>query len=259
MGRSLEARPEVQPMPERRIITLPLKDGKPRSVEVTPIVEGMIWKVDLRSVLEAAHPQWQQEMTRVARSQPEVSFKGGAVNTSREDPSYVTQYQPTTGDVIERELPWLDALYENEFAQITAEVTGDPSIKPGKNKKRYANINFTRGKRNGEEKGRGYEKHEDEPEWTLLGGGATVKEGDGGRTLVWDKAGNLIAAVRPEEGMATIFTGHLEHAAEEFTGVDYDRMTYPFNFFTDRFPEPELTAEDVENALYTSAANAHLN
>src|SRR3989344_4213762 len=150
------------------------------SYEITPIVEGSIWKVDVRPILERAHPDWDNEMLRVAKAAGQKSIEGGSVGTSLAPPDFQTVYHPTNGLTIARELPWALDLYRNEFRNIVESITGDPSVHLGEDLAHSLNMNLTlRGP---------YELHGDRNKWTGMSSATTMEQGEGGETIFWPES-----------------------------------------------------------------------
>jgi hypothetical protein len=213
-------------------------EGSKPNVEVTPIVDGVIWRVDARDLLTRVHPNWQELMLKVAERAPETRFNGGEVRTSMEAPDFETSYQPTNGLVIARELPWLFDLYRKDFRDIVAQLTGDRSVHLGTDLAHSLNMNYTAGLREGEHQGRRYELHKDRNPWTFLLGASNVEEGEGGRTLIYEdqEATRLLAALRPQEGFAVVFNGHRPHRVEEYKGRK-GRLVSPGDYYNNSYPE----------------------
>lgn len=133
--------------------------------------------------MSCAGTGWPEAMMEVAKCQPEVSFRGGVLKTSKADPSFETRYQPTVGSTIAAELPWLVELYRGAFRDLIAALKGDPSITAGANLKRYINMNLTRGLRNSNGELRGYELHEDDCKVSIVVAACSAQQKDWGERV----------------------------------------------------------------------------
>lgn len=147
------------------------------ALEIKPIVDGLLWQVDVRSILEKTHLHWDTEMLNLAKTAKRAPIQGGSVSTSMASPDFVTDYNPTNRLTIARELPWVVDFFKGAFRDLVEKATGDSSVRLGQDPSAL-NMNLTF-------PGKPYELHTDRNPWTGMLIVITMNEGEGGETVFW--------------------------------------------------------------------------
>jgi hypothetical protein len=257
-----------------RLIRIEGFDNQLEIKDVRP--DAGVYSVDINSLLESMQSDWDQEIISVASQAKEVVLEPGRVRTSLAGFGEATQYHPTNGLGVEKNLPWLKDLYLNQIRQIVEYVANEP-VHAGVDLEHCLNINYTK-------KGP-YEPHVDRNPWTALLYVEDREEDQGGETILWKNSTlgkptsdeltldledlyanqldhwgelqlkekttilretgvfplrrieqNIEVRVRPEKGKLVIFRG--SQLPHEVTSTQgKDRATVPSDYYTESNPE----------------------
>jgi hypothetical protein len=191
--------------------------------------------VDLRPLLDEHYPGWLGQVTEVAKGAPDKAIVGGTVNTSMAASDHTTYYQPTTGDIIAKELPWFHQLFAREVRHLATRVTGDPTMYLGKDVSSF-NMNLLR---EGD-----YELHVDRDPLTALLGLTTIAHGEGGELVLHERRNPLTNrpegeshAIKIVTGIVYLFNG-LRHPHEVTElAPKTSRLVAAADYYTDSIPE----------------------
>jgi hypothetical protein len=216
---------------------LPLPEPAPLTDAITA------FSCDVSSLLP---PNWQREIRLCSSENSIWQVLDGASVTSREaefKDSSSPRVGVVTGEIVARELPWLDALYRNEFLELVNTVGGDryeicEDLRAG------VNINAT-------PKGARYEWHVDSNPITGLLFATSHPPHEGGQLLfrpdpVARPHEDWSIQVSPAAGTLLIFDAR--EAAHVVTQLEAElRLSVPMNYY---FVGRQERPEDLDDYLY---------
>jgi hypothetical protein len=145
-------------------------------VEVTPIADGLAWKVDARLLYQRMNSQWSEKVVDVARKAPISKIQGGSVKTSLSPDSHETNYRVSGTETIAEELPLIREFNEGIKREIATRLTRMQNLYAGQSA-HADNLNATE---SGE-----YDFHTDRNPVTGNTMVTTLEPEEGGKLVLW--------------------------------------------------------------------------
>lgn len=213
--------------------------------DVTRLIDTIpAFATDVRALLPA---DWQNQISSCSERASRWQLLDGASVTSREA-AFLDSAPPrvgvVTGDVIAKELPWLDALYKGEFLKL-ANAVGEGSYEASSDVRAGVNINAT-------PMGARYEWHVDSNPITGLLFATSHAPEDGGQLIfrpdpVARPSESWELQVSPAAGTLLVFDAR--EAAHVVTQVKTGlRLSVPMNYY---FVGRQNRPEDLDAYLYS--------
>ena len=196
--------------------------------------------IDL-GVLEAG---WDEKILRVARHNARRTVLDGASVTSREsDPSVQIEVAVVSGNVVQKELPWLFSLYETTLCDLATKIAGYRTC-PAIDVVSAVNINVISGV------GGRYEWHVDNNPLTGLLFVNTLASTDGGEVLF--RGGGTERMVAPKAGLFLAFDARTVPHTVLPLKKSIERVSVPMNFYAS--PVHQTRPDDLNRYLYRDEA-----
>ncbi|GEM_PF-1637234 len=203
------------------------------------VAERFCWQtIDVNSLLEVHKPGWREDTLRVATAYAMREVLKPPHSTTREAASEVPIWR-VPGAVVERELPWLISLYENELRELGEHCTGQ-KLTVGSDLRHRMNINVQRRYNDHAELGR-FDGHLDTNPVECLVYATDQQKGSGGALRVANNRGARdiaeidadYSAIYPVVGHAVYFDGrHNPHYVDPLVDPVDLRAAIAANYYT---------------------------
>jgi len=180
-----------------------------------------------------------QVMSLASRAAMTVHLTGNSPDCREDESGQEVVYSVVTGDVIAREISWLDEFYRSFLARYVSSIAGR-AVQPSASKRHGVNINVLNGT-----SGR-YEWHVDPSPFAAVLFVTGHPKGDGGELAL--RSGHTLLTVLPAAGLVVIFEGRrIEHAVLPLQ-KDAMRVSVPMLYYNDG--EPQYFPRELDEYLY---------